>query len=160
MVAMNSSNNPYSVFIEELAADYPQFKFKAGKQDHWSPSSKTIIYNPSKPLKDLKQSLLHELSHALLNHHDYSSDLELLKLESQAWEMAAKLAPKYKLSISDNHIQNCLDTYRDWLHRRSTCPTCGVHVLQKNASTYKCFNCQTQWSVTSARFVRAYRKAI
>jgi len=160
MAATSLSDNQFKEFIEQLAADYPQFSFKEGKQDHWSPSSNTIIYNPSKPLADLKQSLLHELSHALLGHQDYSSDLELLKLEAQAWEMAAKLAPNYSLSISDDHIQNCIDTYRDWLHRRSTCPACGMHVLQKNAGTYKCFNCQTEWSVTDSRFVRAYRKAI
>jgi hypothetical protein len=158
MDATTSSANQSEAFIDRLVQDFPSFKFVAGQQDHWSPSSKTIFYNPSRPLIELQYSLLHELSHALLGHHDYGSDFELLKLESEAWVHAAQLGTMYDVIISDDHIQTCLDTYRDWLHRRSTCPACGMHVAQKDSQTYKCFNCQTEWSVTNSRFVRAYRK--
>lgn len=157
---LSSKQSKSDVFIRTLQTNYPGFKFKAGKQDHWSPSSKTIIYNPDRPLNELKQSLLHELSHALLDHRDFKSDFELLKLEAEAWAKASELATQYDLVISEDHIQDCLDTYRDWIHRRSTCPSCGVHVLQQDSQTYRCFNCQHEWSVTSGRFVRSYRKGL
>ncbi|HET9721895.1 MAG TPA: hypothetical protein VFP32_02600 [Candidatus Saccharimonadales bacterium] len=149
---------PVEALVDRVARDYPQFKFVAGPHEHWSPRSHAITYNPSQPANDLRYGILHELSHALLGHHTYHSDFELLKLESDAWHLAAKIGRKYKIKIDDDHIQNCLDTYRDWLHRRSKCPTCGMHVMQTNSSDYKCFNCGTQWQVSSRRFSRAYRR--
>ena len=143
--------------MDRVAADYPQFKFKAGSQEHWSPRTKTITYE-AVDTDELKFGLLHELAHALLDHNSYKSDFELLKLESQAWHRAAEIGKKYDVKIDEDHIQNCLDTYRDWLHRRSKCPTCGMHVLQKNATTYKCFNCGETWQVSSGRFARSYRR--
>ncbi len=147
-------------FINQLRSDFPQFKFKAGSQDHWSPKNSTITYKKNEPLEKLQYGVLHELAHALLDHNNYHSDFELLKLESQAWELAAKTGGKYGVKINNDHIQNCLDTYRDWLHARSRCPHCGMNVLQKDLHHYHCFNCQTQWSVTSGRFVRPYRRTV
>jgi predicted RNA-binding Zn-ribbon protein involved in translation (DUF1610 family) len=60
-------------------------------------------------------------------------------------------------ALNPDHIQDCLDTYRDWLHRRSRCPTCGMHVLQDKSNSYKCFNCGTSWQVSGRRFARPYR---
>ena len=145
-------------FVTHLKKDYPEFSFKPGNHDVWSPRSNTIFYNPGRQLKKLQYSLLHELSHAILNHKNYTNDFELLKMESEAWHKAAEIGRNYNVDISDEHIQNCLDTYRDWLHRRSMCPSCGMHVLQKDAKTYHCFNCRTEWSVTDKRFSRAYRR--
>lgn len=156
---MNSSDKTIENFIDCLRQDYPQFNFKSGKQDHWSPKNKTIHYDSRQAAAGVKSGVLHELAHALLDHSTYHSDFELLKLESNAWELASKLGKKYGVKIDDEHIQNCLDTYRDWLHRRSACPTCGTHVLQKDASHYRCFNCHAHWQVSSGRFVRAYRKS-
>lgn len=147
-------------FVQQVARDYPQFKFKAGAQEHWSPKTNTITYSKSEPLDELRYGLLHELAHALLGHKTYQSDFELLKLESQAWDLAAKIGKKYKLKLNESHIQDCLDTYRDWLHRRSQCPTCGMHVLQKDSTTYRCFNCGTTWQVSHRRFARPYRLKI
>jgi predicted RNA-binding Zn-ribbon protein involved in translation (DUF1610 family) len=143
-------------FIEKIAADYPQFRFKPGTQEHWSPRTKTITYEPESD--NLRYGLLHELAHALLGHNSYKNDFELLKLESQAWQTAAKIGRKYGVKIADDHIQNCLDTYRDWLHRRSKCPACGMHVLQTDSRTYKCFNCGETWQVSAGRFARSYRR--
>jgi hypothetical protein len=145
-------------FVANLKKDYPDFSFKRGSQDVWSPKSRTVFYNPERPLKKLQYSLLHELAHAVLEHADYTNDFELLKMESEAWQEAAEIGRKYAVDISDDHIQHCLDTYRDWLHRRSTCPSCGMHVLQSSPTHYRCFNCQTEWSVTDKRFSRAYRR--
>lgn len=140
-----------------MAADYEEFKFKNGPQEHWSPKTQTITYNPEEPAEKFACAILHELAHALLAHNTYSSDFELLKLESEAWSLAAQLGKKYDVPISEDHIQNCLDTYRDWLHRRSSCPRCGTHVLQKDSNSYQCYNCQASWHVSSGRFVRPYR---
>jgi hypothetical protein len=158
MVVTNTSNKTSKDFIARLSADYPNLHFKMGRQEHWSPKTQTITYNPDEPAEKLSCALLHELAHALLNHTNYSSDFELLKLESEAWNLAAQLGKKYSVLIDDDHIQNCLDTYRDWLHRRSTCPTCGIHTLQKDVKHYQCHNCQSTWQVSSGRFVRPYRR--
>jgi predicted RNA-binding Zn-ribbon protein involved in translation (DUF1610 family) len=144
-------------FIVQIAQDYPQFKFQPGTQEHWSPRTNTITYNDSEPAQELRHGLLHELAHALLDHNNYRSDFELLKMEVEAWALAASMAKKYRIRLDDEHIQDCLDTYRDWLHRRSQCPTCGMHVLQTDANTYKCFNCGASWRVSARRFARPYR---
>jgi ribosomal protein L37AE/L43A len=148
------------IFISRLQHDYPSLTFKAGPQEHWSPKTNSITYNVNQSYKLLCYGLLHELSHALLEHANYTSDFELLKLERDAWELAVKLGKKYGVKIDHDHIQNCLDTYRDWLHRRSSCPTCGTHVLQRDSQFYHCFNCQSVWKVSSGRFVRPYRKML
>lgn len=155
---MSTSSKTSEQLIKQVASDYPQFKFKAGRQEHWSPHTNTITYEPDAP--HLKYGLLHELAHALLGHDSYHSDFELLKLESQAWQKAAKIGQKYGVKIDDEHIQNCLDTYRDWLHRRSKCPSCGIHALQQNARSYRCFNCGEVWQVSSGRFARSYRRKV
>ena len=158
MVVMNTSSKTPSQFIERIAKDYPQFKFKPGPQEHWSPRTKTITYELNGD--NLQFGLLHELAHALLGHDSYRNDFELVKLESQAWQKAAEIGRKYGVKVSDDHIQNCLDTYRDWLHRRSKCPSCGMHALQPNAKSYKCFNCGEIWLVSSGRFARSYRRRV
>lgn len=160
MAATILSVQKAEIFIKQLGEDYPDFKFEPGAQEHWSHRSKTVTYNPDQPIKQLRYGILHELAHALLDHSDYSSDFELLKLEVNAWDLAASIGQRYRVEISHDHIQNCLDTYRDWLHRRSACPNCDMHVLQKDALNYHCFNCQTTWKVSSGRFVRPYRKRV
>ncbi len=157
MDAMTTSNKILNNFIAQIARDYPQFKFQPGAQEHWSPRTNTITYKDSEPAEELRYGLLHELAHALLDHNNYQSDFELLKMEAEAWRLAAKIGRKYKIKLDDGHIQDCLDTYRDWLHRRSKCPACEMHVLQVNPVTYKCFNCGTEWQVSARRFARPYR---
>lgn len=157
MDVMSSSKAGVKEFIVRLKLDYPDFKFRQGKREHWSARTRTVIYNSKQDEGQLKFGILHELAHGILEHNNYSSDLELLKLEAEAWNLAAKLGKKYGVKITDEHIQKCLDTYRDWLHKRSRCPKCGMHIVQQDAGTYKCFNCQTVWSVTHQRFARPYR---
>lgn len=147
-------------FIKQLSEDFPGYKFARGQQEHWSPKSNTITFSASQTPERIRFGVLHELAHAILEHKNYSSDFELLKMESQAWHLASKIGLRYGVTVSADHIQNCLDTYRDWLHQRSKCPSCGMHVLQKDASSYYCFNCGTFWKVSSGRFVRSYRKAV
>ena len=145
-------------FIGRLGRDYPDFTFTRGNQEHWSPKNNSITFNPAQTPERIRFGVLHELAHGLLEHKNYQSDFELLKMESEAWHLASRIGLKYGVTISEDHIQNCLDTYRDWLHHRSQCPSCGMHVLQQDSHSYRCFNCQTAWRVSSGRFVRPYRR--
>lgn len=62
------------------------------------------------------------------------------------------------LTISEDHIQDCLDSYRDWLHKRSLCPDCNLSSIQIDTHTYMCVFCHKKWHVTAERFCRPYRR--
>jgi ribosomal protein L37AE/L43A len=141
----------------DVRADYPDLTFTEGEAFSWSPRKQTITYKPVRSQKVANWSLLHELAHALLSHHRYQSDFELLLLEVAAWDKARELATDYGIKIDEDHIQDCIDTYRDWLHQRSRCPSCNNTSLQHNSVIYKCFSCETSWTVTASRFCRPYR---
>lgn len=141
-----------------LKKDYLGLVFESGEEFCWSPKTNTVVYGRGKASPDAEWALLHEVGHALLEHHNYKSDLELISLESQAWEKAKELGQKYGYEIDADHIEDCMDTYRDWLHQRSACPTCSTQSLQQDARHYKCFNCAQTWTVTSSRFCRPYRR--
>lgn len=143
--------------INILLADYPQFTFAHGEVAFWSPSDKTVHYTTGKPHSEA--SILHELAHGLLAHVNYSNDLDLLRKEIDAWELAKNISCRYDITIDANHVQDCLDTYRDWLHKRSTCPRCGMNGLQNGTKVYTCLNCSHEWCVGSARFCRPYRRS-
>lgn len=144
--------------INKLRRLFPTLKFTAGKQFYWSPETGEIFYNASARGQKAVWSLLHESGHALLGHISYKADFELLRLEMEAWEKAKVLAVELGLTIDEDHIQDCLDTYRDWLYKRSVCPNCDTKCLQQGDFVhYRCFNCHTTWKVSSNRFGRAYR---
>jgi hypothetical protein len=142
--------------LKQFRADFPELTFVEGTAFCWSPEHKQIFYYLEKS-RVASWSLLHELAHALLGHHTYDSDLELLMLEIAAWEKAKELAGHYDKVIDEDHIQDCIDTYRDWLDARSTCPRCLGNGLQLDSRHYNCFNCQLKWRVTNSRFCRPYR---
>jgi hypothetical protein len=144
---------------DQLTKLYPELKFKSGKHFCWSPETNEIIYKKNKTFSEKDTwSLLHETGHALLNHRDYHSDFELLKLEVEAWAKAKEIAKSFNVNIDENHIEDCLDTYREWLYKRSICPNCTAKCLQQSDFVhYRCFNCHTTWRVSSNRFCRAYR---
>ena len=144
--------------ITKLQAQFPELVFTSGKQFCWSPESGEIIYKQSATSKKSRWALLHETGHAILEHKSYRGDFELLRLEGDAWERAKLLAKDLNLTIDEEHIQDCLDTYRDWLHKRSICPGCTTKSLQQgDFAHYRCFNCHAVWRVTASRFCRAYR---
>jgi hypothetical protein len=139
----------------------PKIKLEPAESFFWSPKQKKITYNQSIIGTQVGiWSMLHEVAHASLNHINYNSDLGLLRLEVEAWNEAKKLGNQLEIQIDDSHIQDCLDTYRDWLHRRSTCPSCGVICLQSSSVEYSCHNCHTSWRVSTSRFCRPYRLQI
>jgi hypothetical protein len=144
--------------IAKLQASFPALSFTPGRQFCWSPETGEIFYKASAKSKQAAWSLLHETGHALLEHASYKADFELLRLEIAAWERARQLAQSLDIKISEDHIQDCLDTYRDWLYKRSICPACSTKCLQQGDFVhYRCFNCHTTWRVTASRFCRAYR---
>lgn len=145
--------------INQIKDLYPKLKFKAATQFSWSPETGEIIYLRGSKGQNADWSLLHETGHALLGHKNYRSDYELLLLEVAAWDKAKEIAAKMAIEIDEDHIQDCLDTYRDWLSKRSICPNCGTQSIQQGESVhYRCHNCHTTWQVTANRFCRAYRR--
>jgi len=136
----------------------PNTQFESGDSFFWSPKQNKITYNKSLINSPIGAwSILHEAAHALMKHTSYNSDLGLLKLEAEAWDEAKKLGVQLDMAIDEDHIQDCLDTYRDWLHRRSTCPNCGIICLQSSSTLYYCHNCHGSWRVSASRFCRPYR---
>lgn len=145
--------------LETLRAKFPALRFTAGETFFWSPETNEIFYKADARGPKAHWSLLHETGHALLDHQSYKGDFELLKLELDAWGQARKLAKDTGQTIDEDHIQDCLDTYRDWLYKRSICPECNTKCLQQDDYThYRCFNCHTVWKVSASRFCRAYRR--
>jgi hypothetical protein len=144
--------------INTLRQQFPSLHFVAGQQFCWSPETSEIFYKVGANTQSARWSLLHETGHALLGHQSYTADVELLQLEAAAWERARELATTLNITMDEDHIQDCLDTYRDWLYKRSICPTCTTKCLQQDDYRYyRCFNCHTTWRVSPNRFGRAYR---
>ena len=144
--------------IARLNKELPKLRFIAGKQFSWSAETGEIIYKMGARGEKARWSLLHETGHALLKHTNYKSDMELLRLEVAAWQKARLLAIELGIKIDKDHIEDCVDTYRDWLYKRSICPNCTAKCLQQaDFVHYRCFNCHMQWRVSTSRFCRAYR---
>jgi len=149
---------PLTSLLERLAADFPDVSFIESDTFSWHSSKRSIAYSRKHAAETAATfSLLHELGNALLKHQQYTYDVELLQIEVAAWDKAREVATRYDITLDEDHIQDCLDTYRDWLHLRATCPTCFGRSLQATSNRYRCFNCQTEWSVTASRLCRPYR---
>ncbi len=151
MPSMSSLNS-------KLKADYPTISFIEAEHFSWSPTTKTVSYSPTEP--NATELLLHELSHGLLDHHEYERDIQLLTMETAAWEQAKKLSDNYGVSISEDVIQDHLDTYRDWMHARSTCPECKATGYQSGSVEYTCPACTHRWRVNEARLCGLKRFSI
>lgn len=144
--------------ITKLQVKFPELHFTPGTQFCWSPETSEIFYKNTARQPSASWSLLHETGHALLGHAGYQADFELIRLEIAAWEKANQLAAELGITIDANHVQDCLDTYRDWLYKRSICPQCTAKCLQQDDYMhYRCFNCHMVWRVSTNRFCRAYR---
>lgn len=143
--------------IQKLKQEYPRFRFKKSTQFLWSPSEKTVYYTASDTAYEL---LLHELSHGILGHTAYLRDIELIAMERAAWDLATTLAVSNKLSIDESLIESTLDSYRDWLHARSTCPVCTATGQQVKKFIYHCPACQHSWKVNEARVCNLRRTTI
>lgn len=145
-----------SSLVANLTRDYPAIQFAAGSDFSWDPAGQTVFYIDN--ASGDAAVLLHEVAHALLGHTDYARDIELLRIERQAWQYAVSvLAPRYNVTIDEAAVEDALDTYRDWLHRRSLCPTCNLNGIQESRSGYRCIHCHEHWKVNEARSCRLKR---
>jgi len=148
--------------IRRLKTAHPQLTFEVADEFLWSPDTNTIFYNPSET--EAANLLLHELSHALLEHKKYSRDVELVAMETSAWDEAKRYADSLpddvRVEINDDVAQNHLDTYREWLHARSTCPKCSATGFQIGPSTYSCPACARSWRVNEARICALRRYSL
>lgn len=148
-----------SSLLRDLHRDYPALSFEPADEFWWSGAKQTVFYDP-KAANALAYSL-HELSHALLQHEGYERDIELIKLERDAWVYAKNtLAPRYDVEIDEDLIQDNLDTYRSWLHARSTCPDCEAVGLQTKYQHYYCIACGNTWRVNEARLCALRRYSL
>lgn len=145
--------------LDQINKLYPKISIVRGDVFYWSPSDQIVYFSELNNEVD-NWSLLHEVGHAISEHKNFKSDFDLLLIEVEAWEQAKKISKDLSISIDEDHIQDCLDTYRDWLYLRSTCPTCTNTSLQLNSRTYSCINCNQSWKVTQSRQKRCYRKKI
>lgn len=156
---MSSPAKAKSNIINGISADFPDIRFSQSDEFRWDPQSQTVHYSAISDKSDV-WSLTHELGHALLGHTSYSFDFELLKMEVLAWDKAKSLSQRYGFDIDQRHVEKCIDSYRDWLHKRSQCRRCDQAGLEKTPGIYSCFNCNFTWKVTPARFCRVYRKEL
>lgn len=155
---ITKSESDLKNLLEKINADYPSLTFKKSDHFRWSPEDRTIFYYPKS--STAAWSLLHETGHMICGHAAFKSDIGLLRMEVAAWHEARKLAELYGLSIDEEYIEKCLDSYREWIYRRSSCPVCTQAGIEKKTGLYVCINCRNQWRVTNARFCRVYRKTV
>lgn len=135
--------------LAKISADIPHLTFSPAEDFLWSPAENTVYFSVEGDTADAL--LLHELAHGLLDHHEYAQDISLLSLEMQAWEKARELAAEYDVPMNEEDIQDHLDTYREWLHARSTCPECEATGYEEKPRQYRCIACTHTWRVNEAR---------
>jgi hypothetical protein len=125
------------------------FTLREGEVFSWNHTACAITYNPDDP--EAVAHLLHEYGHAALNHSTYHRDIDLLRMEREAWDTAVALAATYHIALDEEIIEDALDSYRDWIHDRSLCPTCQATGIQTAPLSYRCIACSTAWTVNEAR---------
>lgn len=136
-------------FLLELKDTYPDFSWKIGSRFKYKPE-KTIFIDENCPAPWPYYALLalHELGHGLSKHKDYKTDVERLRIESEAWQRAKREIESHKnwqseygVSYNEDFAEAELDSYRDWLHNKSKCKKCGLTRFQTEDGHYHCPNC-------------------
>lgn len=156
-----SSPKTSSQILSSLRKIAPDVTFSEGDSFFWSAHTNIITYDKHTLLSPAGVwSIIHEVAHALLEHKSYDGDFSLLTIERDAWTKAEAIALELGVTIDPDYIQDCLDSYRDWIHKRSLCPTCSTTSVQRASSTYRCYNCESTWRVSSSRFCRSYRTTV
>ena len=141
------------VLLEKLKTDFPDFRFVTGRKFAFRPPRTIVIESRKTGAEktgseeietetDSELLLLHEVGHATLGHRNFRMDAERLKMELAAWEKARELARDYGVEFNDELMEMELDSYRDWLHRKSRCPKCGLTRYQTPDGCYHCPRCE------------------
>ena len=132
-------------FIESLKEEFGQFSFISGNRFKWKyPKSIYFEENEDIPFDIFALLTLHELGHGLSGHRDYKTDVERLKIESEAWQRAKREISAHKnwgVEYNEELAETELDSYRDWLHQKSKCKKCGLTRYQTADGKYHCPNC-------------------
>jgi hypothetical protein len=147
------SNTAKNSLIQRIQSDHPDLIFVDDEVFYHEPPL-TIHLGPETDHRGLY--ILHELGHALLHHRDYRLDIDLLQMETLAWVEAKRLANLYGIKYNQDFAEERLDTYRDWLHARSTCPICNMNGYQVKSPQreYHCPNCLSSWRVPHTNRMR------
>lgn len=143
-------NENMQVVLERLRKDYPELRFRSGKRFSFRPV-RTIIFEAvgldEFAVRSVAEQnywylqLLHEVGHAVLEHKNFTTDPERLQMERAAWEQARVLCKQYGVKYDEDFVETELDTYRNWLHRKSCCSKCGLTRCQLRNGKYYCPNC-------------------
>lgn len=138
-------------WLPKIKQAFPAITFELGDDFRWSAQHQTVYVGEIGDERDII-TLLHEIGHALAGHSNYDRDITLLNLEREAWTIAStQVAPQFDITIDNELVEDALDSYRDWLHARSTCPECSQNGVQRDRNTYECLLCHTSWRVNDAR---------
>jgi len=145
--------------LDLLRSDFPDLKFEVEEVFRWDPVGRIVSLDwRGRPGNKSALLGLHELAHAVLLHKDYNYDIELVRMESEAWEkVKVDFCGRYGVKWDEDLAQGELDSYREWLHRRSLCPVCGRSGWQSGDNRYRCV-CENSWGVNKEKFKRTYRK--
>lgn len=137
--------------LAKLQQDLPNLHFEQSDICCWSPKNNTVYYRKLFKIDDV-YNLLHEAAHGSLGHKEFNNDLELIRLEIEAWQYAKNhLSKPLGVTIAEAYVDDSLETYRTWVHNRSRCPNCQQNGLQTKNDTYQCLNCRCRWRVNDAR---------
>ncbi len=146
----------FGEFVERMRGEFLELRFREGRKFMYRPV-RTVVFErregggsainagregESWDENNLKLQLLHEIGHALSGHRTFKLDLERLKMEREAWEKAKILCEKYGevcgVRYDEEFVEAEMDTYREWLHRRSLCRKCGLTRYQTEQGQYFC----------------------
>lgn len=159
MAATISPPRTKTALLSQLELLYPAIDFTEGDSFAYSYGDNRVMYPGSRShFLQFSYSLLHELGHAEALHNNFKNDLELINLERDAWDIAVRIGHKIGIAIDTNHIEKCMDTYRDWLYARSLCPNCHQCGLQSGSREYSCPFCQNRWTVSESRLCKVSRR--
>ena len=126
--------------VVRLMRDFPEINFVFGQRFKFRPPKTIIIAREGDgTFRDLL--LLHEVGHALSGRFEFKTEVERLKIEVEAWEKARELCVRYGIKADEELIQGELDSYREWLHKKSRCPVCGLTRFQTPDSAWHCPGC-------------------
>ena len=132
-------NEKNLAFLETLKKSYPDFSFKPGRKFLFRPKT-SIFYLETN--ENFRLLLLHELSHALLGHFSFDRSLERLQIERDAWEKTRALCEELNVPFDNSLAEAELNTYRDWVHQKTLCKTCGLSCLEVSSESLYCPFCQ------------------
>ena len=136
---MQKSSNDFPALLKTLEVSYPNIIFKPSHRFRFHPPQ-TIFYDPKSANAHLL--ILHELGHALIDKNTYQTDIERLKIESEAWNQAKIIAESLQVTFDNDFAEQNLNSYRDWLHQKSLCKKCHLTRFQTPDGIYHCPHCE------------------